>query len=115
MLTTQIRKPNLYLPQSELQTKTEKTYGPLREKTDYSDKIFDFQFFAFSERPIFSRYFDTKFSLFWRLFAFQNTRMGNMVIKQNWYGNDVDVTNLVLAGKSIVLFKTRARNTDMFI
>jgi len=30
-----------------------------------------------------------------------------MVIKQNWYGNDVDVTNLVLAGTSIVLFKTQ--------
>ena len=74
-----------------------------------------FSFFAFSERSIFSRYFDTKLSLFGRLFAFQNTRMVNMVIKQNWYGNDVDVTNLVLAGKSIVLFKTRARNTDMFI
>jgi len=80
-------------------------YGPLREKTDYSDKIFDFQFFAFSERQIFSRYFDSKFSLFWRLFAFQNTRMVNMVIKQNWYGNDVDVINLVLAGKSILLSK----------
>ena len=76
-------------------------YGPLREKTDYSDKIFYFQFFAFSERPIFSRYFDTKLSLFGRLFEFQYTWMVNMVIEQNWYGNDVDVMNLVMAGKSI--------------
>jgi len=54
-------------------------YGPLREKTDHSDKFFDFQFFAFSKSPNLSGYFDTKISMFWYLFAFQNSRIVNMV------------------------------------